>query len=88
MTASAAVTTLPLLRKGSVAAFIANAKLLEAADTPEDVRRDAEADLRQLVPVLVDVGASEVFELRPPRIRAPVDEAKTAPGATRRGAGA
>jgi hypothetical protein len=67
-----------VLRKGSVAAFIANAKLLDAADTPADARRTAEADLRELVPVLVEVGVFDVFEVRSPRIRALVEAARSA----------
>jgi hypothetical protein len=62
-----------VLRKGSVAAFIANAKALEAPDTPPDVRRAAEADLRELVPVLVEVGVFDVFEVRSPGVRAIVE---------------
>jgi hypothetical protein len=62
-----------VLRKGSVAAFIANVKALEASDTPPDARLAAEADLRELVPVLVEVGVFDVFEVRSPRIWALVE---------------
>jgi hypothetical protein len=64
------------LRKGSVAAFIANVKLIEASDTPPELRAQAEADLRELVPVLIEVGVFDVFELRSPRIRALVSDAR------------
>lgn len=67
------------LRKGSVAAFIANAKLLEAPDTPADARQQAEADLKELVPVLIEVGLFDVFDIRSPAIRALVDEARALP---------
>jgi hypothetical protein len=62
-----------VLRKGSVAAFIATVKVLEAPETPPDAILTAEADLRELVPVLVEVGLFDVFEVRSPRIRAIVD---------------
>jgi hypothetical protein len=63
-----------LLRKGSVAAFIANAKAIDAEGTPPEVRRACEADLRDLVPVLVEVGVFEVFAVRSSRVQAIMDE--------------
>jgi len=62
------------LRKGSVAAFIANAKLIEASDTAPELRAQAEADLRELVPVLIEVGVFDVFQLRSPRIQALISD--------------
>ena len=53
------------VRKGTVAAFVANARLLEAGTNAE-----AEADLRALVPALRALGILEVFEIRDPRLRA------------------
>ena len=66
------------IRKGSVAAFIANAKLIEASDTPADLRARAEADLRELVQALVDASVFEVFEVRSPKIKALIGDIRSA----------
>ncbi len=57
------------LRKGSVAAFIANALVLTQPDAPAGHRQAAERDLLDLVPVLDRVGLFEVFELRSHALR-------------------
>ena len=56
------------VRKGTVAAFIANAKLLD--DMPaDDPRTDViEAELRALAPAVRAVGLLDVFAPRSPRI--------------------
>ncbi len=63
------------LRKGSVAAFVANVKLLESDMTPPDERQAATRDLKELAPVLHDLGLFEVFLVRSPKIQELVDEA-------------
>jgi hypothetical protein len=65
------------LRKGSVAAFIANARLIEANDTAPELRAQGEADLRELVPVLVELGVFDVFAVRSPRLRALIGDVAT-----------
>lgn len=66
-------------RKGTVAAFVANAKLLD--DLPEgSADRKAVLDqLRSLAPGLLAVGLLDVFAPRSPVIAALVDEAPRAP---------
>ncbi|MDI5967065.1 hypothetical protein [Streptantibioticus silvisoli] len=52
------------VRKGSVAAFVANAKRLDGLElgTPEDT--EVRAQLRKLVPALRAVGVLDVFTVR------------------------
>jgi hypothetical protein len=58
------------VRKGSVAAFVANALLLREGPSPE-----AEAHLRAVIPALRALRLFEVFEVRDPRLRELVDRA-------------
>ena len=58
------------LRKGSVAAFVANARVLVDGASAEEARRDAEAHIAELIPALVALRLFDVFEPRDPRIRA------------------
>lgn len=57
------------VRKGSVGAFLANARVLEDADAPAEARRIARDDLLSLVPTLDALGLFDVFELRSPALR-------------------
>ena len=56
------------IRKGSVGAFIANARLLLEEELPAARRRQAE-DLRALLPAIRALGLLELFELRDARLR-------------------
>lgn len=62
-----------IVRKGSVGAFLANARLLApmAADAPE--RAAIVDDIRDLMPALRALGLFEVFELRDPALRAVIE---------------
>jgi hypothetical protein len=60
------------LRKGSVAAFLANVRILEDASTLAADRQAAEQDLVSLIPTLDALGLFDVFELRSPALRAEV----------------
>lgn len=57
------------IRKGSVGAFIANARLLLEEELPAAQRRQAEEDLRALLPAIRALGLLELFELRDARLR-------------------
>lgn len=58
------------VRKGSVAAFVANARTLEN-DELDGVSRDALiTQMRELLPALRAVGVFDVFDLRSPSLRA------------------
>ncbi|MDM0005884.1 hypothetical protein QTI51_12470 [Variovorax sp. J22G73] len=61
------------LRKGSVAAFLANARVLEDANASAEDRQTAQQDLRSLIPALETLGLFDIFELRSPALRAEVD---------------
>ena len=57
------------LRKGSVAAFVGNAQVLQNPDASAQARQDAQRDLVSLIPVLEALGLFDVFELRSPELR-------------------
>jgi len=57
------------LRKGSVGAFLFNARILEDARTSNTDRIAAENDLLALIPTLDALGLFDVFELRSPALR-------------------
>ena len=57
------------LRKGSVAAFIGNAQVLQNPGASAQARQDAQRDLVSLIPVLDALGLFDVFELRSPQLR-------------------
>ncbi|MCY1206371.1 hypothetical protein D9M72_179370 [compost metagenome] len=57
------------VRKGSVGAFLANARLLEDPTATADERRVARDDLAALIPTLDALGLFDVFELRSPALR-------------------
>ncbi|QWP76890.1 hypothetical protein J5226_00290 [Lysobacter sp. K5869] len=60
-------------RKGSVAAFLANARVLADPAAPAEARAQAERDTRELLPALRALGLFEVMDVRDPRVRAWVD---------------
>lgn len=68
------------IRKGSVGAFIANARLLLEEELPTAQRRQAEEDLRTLLPAIRALGLLELFELRDARLRTLVADWENAAG--------
>lgn len=64
------------VRKGSVGAFLANARVLEDAHASPGEKQSARQDLQALVPTLDALGLFEVFALRSPALRAEVEEAR------------
>jgi hypothetical protein len=52
------------VRKGSIAAFIVNAKILESLAPTDPVYSEVEAQLRALVPAVRAVGVLDVFAPR------------------------
>lgn len=58
------------VRKGSVAAFLANARVLADPAAPAQAREQAERDARELLPALRALGLFEAMEPRDPRVRA------------------
>ncbi len=67
----AVINGLPL-RKGSVGAFLANARILEDANASAEDLQAARQDLCALIPTLDALGLFDVFELRSPALRAEV----------------
>lgn len=61
------------VRKGSVGAFLVNARVLADATASADARATAERDLIELVPALRALGLFEIFEIRDPALRALVE---------------
>lgn len=57
------------VRKGSVGAFLANARVLEDPNATADERRVARDDLAALIPTLDALGLFDAFELRSPALR-------------------
>ncbi len=68
------------IRKGSVGAFIANARLLLEEELPAAQRQQAEEDLRALLPAIRALGLLELFELRDARLRTLVADWENAAG--------
>ena len=60
------------VRKGSVAAFLANARRLSDDAAPPAARAEAEAHLAELVPALLALGLFDVLAIRDPRVAAVV----------------
>lgn len=56
------------VRKGSVGAFLANARLLATDGSTPEQRTEALADLQALVPALAALGLFEHFALRDPAL--------------------
>jgi hypothetical protein len=58
------------VRKGSVAAFIANALIMTDPQASEAARVEAEHHLVELIPAMKALRLFDVLELRDPRLRA------------------
>jgi hypothetical protein len=58
------------IRKGTVAAFLANARAWSAADTDETSRAQAAADIVDALPALRATGLFDVLEIRDAKLRA------------------
>ena len=61
------------VRKGSVGAFLANARVLLDDTSTAEARRDAESHLADLMPALVALGLFEILNVRDPRLQALID---------------
>ncbi|WP_322014202.1 hypothetical protein [Paraburkholderia sp. J12] len=61
------------IRKGTVAAFLANARVLVDRTEGEHARDEAEADLIAILPALRATGLFDVLEIRDPALRAWVE---------------
>ena len=62
------------IRKGTVAAFLANARAWTRADAGAHDRAQAQAQIAEDVPALRALGLFEVLEIRDERLRALIDE--------------
>ena len=62
-----------IVRKGTVAAFLANARTWLADASTADERATAERDLLDTLPALAALGLFDVLEVRDPRLRALID---------------
>ena len=58
------------IRKGTVAAFLANARTWTRADSGADEREQARAQIAEDLPALRALGLFEVLEIRDERLRA------------------
>ena len=63
------------IRKGTVAAFLANAHTWTRTDAGADERAQAQAQIAEDLPALRALGLFEVLEIRDERLRALVDAA-------------
>ena len=61
------------IRKGTVAAFLANARTWVRADGDADERAQAQAQIAEDLPALRALGLFEVLEIRDERLRTLVD---------------
>ena len=62
-----------VIRKGTVAAFLANARTWLRADASTDERAQAQAQIAEDLPALGALGLFELLEIRDARLRAFVD---------------
>lgn len=68
------------VRKGSVGAFLANARVLQDPTAPAAARAAAAGDIQALAPALRALGLFEVLEVRDPHLRALVAPPAAGPG--------
>jgi hypothetical protein len=61
------------IRKGTVAAFLANARVWTDPQTSEDARAEAETDMLETLPALRALGVFDVLEIRNHTLRDWVD---------------
>ena len=66
-----------VVRKGTVGAFLANARCLMASAASETENALARQHIIEALPALQALGVFEVFALRDPAVRAFVDDALT-----------
>lgn len=59
-----------LVRKGSVGAFLANARVWSDGETDAEARAQAERHIVEALPALRALGLFEVLEIRDPGLRA------------------
>jgi hypothetical protein len=65
------------VRKGSVAAFLANAKVLADASATAEARLEAERDITEAMPALCAAGLFEVLQPRDEIVRSFVEALKS-----------
>jgi len=58
------------VRKGSVAAFLGNARTLADPSAGDEARAQAQTHIRELLPALRALGLFEVLQIRDPALRA------------------
>ncbi|MBN3728327.1 hypothetical protein [Burkholderia sp. Ac-20379] len=58
------------VRKGTVGAFLVNARVLGTPDASPEARAEARADILAALPALRALGVFEVLEVRDPALRA------------------
>ncbi len=63
------------VRKGTIAAFLINAKVWSDAATDEKARDQAEADIREAIPALKAVGLFDVLAVKDPALAQLIAEA-------------
>lgn len=68
-----------VIRKGTVAAFLANARTMLAADSTLAERAGAEADIAAALPALDALGLFDIFDIADPVLRAFVNARAAAP---------
>jgi hypothetical protein len=68
------------IRKGTVGAFLANARIWTDRDAEKAARAGAEADLRDALPALDALGLFEVLAIRDTALREWVDAHRAADG--------
>ncbi|MCA6100082.1 hypothetical protein [Bradyrhizobium australafricanum] len=61
------------VRKGSVGAFLANARMLAAPETSVEDRQTAERDVIEALPALQALGLFDVLDIRDAHLRAFVE---------------
>lgn len=61
------------VRKGTVGAFLANARVLQDAAASDAARADAQRDIADALPALRALGLFDVLEIRDAALRAFVD---------------
>ncbi|MGB5827167.1 MAG: hypothetical protein WBH22_12115 [Pseudomonas mandelii] len=71
-----------VVRKGTVGAFLINARMLIDPQTPEDQRTAATQDILQALPALRALGLFELMQVRDPLVRALCEQEPGVPPVT------
>lgn len=71
------------VRKGTVGAFLANAAVFVAADSPPAARAAARRDIADALPALQALGLFELLEIRDAGLRSFVQACLATPGGAR-----